>query len=271
MGVGEMNANCEEKLAGFIEKINSGQDITPEEADKIYLKIQNFDSEADEWLHAVLNAVSAGRDGNFVTAVPIVPADREQEGTIDEIRKHVNPPDRISKAFVINAKIKENSRPGLDIKKEKEYTAIDCNRFKMARQLLKRVFPSKVYIEKNVDMEDYIKEHFFKQDRYDERLFKDAWYIDVFYEKVEFLRRLGFPIAIVRDDYRSDITCVPVFAFVGFKEVFIQDCDLVRRTMGMTYEELSEMIEARGEDINLVKISDVAEILLYSADIYDGR
>jgi len=58
------------------EKLKSGQDLTPKEAERLYVAIKRhmnreaLDSDLIGWFDAVYDALKEGRHGNFITAMP---------------------------------------------------------------------------------------------------------------------------------------------------------------------------------------------------------
>jgi len=64
------------------------RDITPEEAEEIYVRIKDGE-DASEWMHAVLDALKSGRTGNFISSFPAY--DKRYESVILQMRNLISP------------------------------------------------------------------------------------------------------------------------------------------------------------------------------------
>jgi len=235
------------------------RDITPEEAEEIYVRIKDGE-DASEWMRAVLDALKSGRTGNFISSFPAF--DERYEVFILQIRELIPSKSRILGAMVFNIDPKCTDTAGLEIIPGSEdgfaYREIVSDRFGIINAVLGESFdfPKKI---------SYRTQYFYlKYPEGGKELLRNCLLKDVGSfslspslvegEKIRFLWHIGTPIVALREDFRF---VNPSFRFRGDYEYFLMpESKLTREVLyGISYHDLIRVAKQN------CKVKDVPEIL----------
>lgn len=244
------------------KKLKDRQDLTPKEAEKLYVEIKRRINRKDRrkesaalfgWFNAVYDLLKEGCRGRFITAVPSFREDVGCRTYITDIRSLLSPVERITLAYMFNIPV-PNEEAGIKIEKTTEFTSVKCDRLGLLSRILKKPFclgqgKMKKYIS---DLQRYG----FSKDRTPLSMIGRPE--DILDMKTEFLRNLGVPAVVVFEDCMHDDPEPAYRRNSDSFAVFAEDCALVRRVSALSVKDVIAMAEDMYE--SPVK-SDVPDIL----------
>jgi len=227
------------------EKLKNRQDLTPKEAERLYVVIKRCmnrkDIEPDlfGWFDAVQDALREGRYGNFITAMPSCCEKSDYNAHFVKIRSLLSPIERVSFAYMFNFNGKLVEEAGMDIDRDEDFIRVNCRRLGLLAQRLPKMEFFKV--GKGM-MDNYIndmREYGFSTDRTPLNAVKAP--DELADMKAEFLRRLGIPVLLAYEDCMYDDVFDSLSKDAGNFVVWAKDCDLVRRIAAFLPEDAIEM------------------------------
>jgi len=251
------------------EKLKNKQDLTPKEAERLYVVIKRCmnreDIEPDlfGWFDAVQDALREGRRGNFITAMPFCCEKSDYNAHFVKIRSLLSPIERVSFAYMFNFNGKLGEEAGMDIDMDEDFICVNCRRLGLLAQKLSKV---KLFRVGEGMMDNYINdmcEYGFSTDRTPLNAIKTP--DELADMKAEFLRRMGIPVLLAYEDCMYDDVSDSLAKDVGNFVVWAKDCDLVRRIAAFSPKDVIEMAKSSGLYEEAVKL-DVPDIFEYCFD-----
>lgn len=227
------------------EKLKNGQDLTPKEAERLYVAIKRrMNGEAPDpdligWFDAVYDALAEGRHGNFITATPSCHEKSDCNAHIVKIRSLLSPMERVSFAYMFNFNGKFGEEAGMDIDRNEDFVCVNCRRLGLLAQKLPN---TKLFRVGEGMMDNYINdicEHGFSTDRTPLNAIESP--DELADMKAEFLRKSGIPVLLAYEDCMYDDVPDSLSKDVGNFVVWAKDCDLVRRIAAFLPEDAIEM------------------------------
>lgn len=227
------------------EKLKNRQDLTPKEAERLYVVIKRCmnrkDIEPDlfGWFDAVQDALREGRYGNFITAMPSCHEKSDYSAHFVRIRSLLSPMERVSFAYMFNFDGKLVEEAGMDIDRDEDFVCVNCRRLGLLAQRLPK---TEFFRVGEGTMDGYIndmREHGFSTDRTPLNAVKAP--DELADMKAEFLRRLGIPVLLAYEDCMYDDVFDSLSKDTGNFVVWAKDCDLVRRIAAFLPEDAIEM------------------------------
>jgi len=237
------------------------RDITPKEAEEIYVRIKDGE-DASEWMHAVFDALKSGRTVNFISSFPAY--DKRYESVILQMRNLISPKNRILGAMVFNIDLKYENTSGLEVISESEdgfvFKRILSDRFGVINDLLEKSCPGYLSMLSYEASDLFVGDK--KRDRPVENLPLENFSMFPFVEaeKVKFLWYIGVPIIAFREDYRLLNPSFDFFHRRGHHSFKIRDSKLVQKVLyGTSHKDIDRAAKQYG--INKPKLKDVPDIL----------
>ena len=247
-------------------KLKSGHDLTPKEAEKLYVEIKrrmkkdNIDPALFDWFNAVTDALRERRRGNFITAMPFYHEGSDYSEYFVKIRSYLYPTERISLAYLFNFDVKLNEEAGVEIDRGTDFTVVNCHRLGWIDLKISRMELFKAGTGKMNDYIDDLREFCLSTDNTPLSSIKNSdGLADM---KAEFLKKSCIPVLLACEDYLYDDPAEILSEDVCNFVVLAKDCDLVRRISGLKPEDVIEMVKKSWVYKNPVK-SDVPDILEY--------
>lgn len=219
-----------EEMAG---KIKSGEDLTFEEAEKVYWetkeiefhKLEKEQRKLHAWFSAVADVLKKDRKSMnmrkkvFVTAVPIFTGSSEYKPDLIEIRKLLPPEKKIRAAYLFNidvdGKIKES---GIKAQSTKNFIFVECDRMGLVERLFDKSGIKWGSINSVDDMSNYINE---LKKHGKANLKKPPKKGNIGDVLGELLRINGVPFAIVNGDCIANEV-----GKYGYEQMFLSEDDL---------------------------------------------
>ena len=230
------------------EKLKNKQDLTPKEAERLYVVIKRCmnreDIEPDlfGWFDAVQDALREGRRGNFITAMPFCCEKSDYNAHFVKIRSLLSPIERVSFAYMFNFNGKLGEEAGMDIDRNEDFMLVNCRRLGLLAQKLPNV---KLFRVGEGMMDNYINdicESGFSMDRTPLNAIESP--DELADMKAEFLRRSGIPVLLAYEDCMYDDVPYSLSKDAGNFIVWAKDCDLVRRIAAFSPKDVIEMAKS---------------------------
>lgn len=230
------------------EKLKNGQDLTPKEAERLYVAIKRrmngeaLDPDLIGWFDAVYDALAEGRHGNFITAMPSCHEKSDYSAHFVRIRSLLSPMERVSFAYMFNFDGKLGEEAGMDIDRDEDFVCVNCRRLGLLAQKLPNV---KLFRVGEGMMDGYvndIREHGFSTDRTPLNAIESP--DELADMKAEFLRRSGIPVLLAYEDCMYDDVPYSLSKDAGNFVVWAKDCDLVRRVAALSPKDVIEMVKS---------------------------
>jgi len=250
------------------EKLKNRQDLTPKEAERLYVVIKRCmnrkDIEPDlfGWFDAVQDALREGRYGNFITAMPSCHEKSDYSAHFVRIRSLLSPMERVSFAYMFNFDGKLGEEAGMDIDRNEDFMLVNCRRLELLAQRLPN---AKLFRVGEGMMDNYINdicEHGFSMDRTPLNAIESP--DELADMKAEFLRRSGIPVLLAYKDCMYDDVFDSLSKDAGNFVVWAKDCDLVRRVAALSPKDVIEMVKSSLYE-EAVKL-DIQDIFDYCFD-----
>lgn len=159
-----------EEMAG---KIKSGEDLTFEEAEKVYWetkeiefhKLEKEQRKLHAWFSAVADVLKKDRKAMdmrkkvFITAIPIFTGSSEYKPDLIEIRKLLPPEKKIRAAYLFNVNATDNVKEsGIKVQSAKNFIFVECDRMGLVERLFDKSGIQWGSINPVDDMSCYINE-----------------------------------------------------------------------------------------------------------------
>lgn len=244
------------------KKLKNRQDLTPKEAEKLYVEIKSLMNRKQrsapliEWFNTIYGLLKEGCSGKFITTVPSFREETDYRTHIVDIRSCLTPVNRITLAYMFNLDAPKEET-GTRIESTTEFVSIKCDRLGYLSGVITKPFclgegKMKKYISD-------LQKHGFSTDK--TPLNMTGRPENILDMKTEFLKNLGIPAVIVYEDcMHGDPESV---YYSPYKDpdrfvVFAKDCEVVRQVSALSVKD----VIALAEDIYRHPVkSDIPDIL----------